>query len=60
MLPTLTGETQYRLGFRKCLVLQVKKTTRLMTRDDPLPGPQYSYWCDATIEDLQALAKGKE
>ena len=52
----LTGKTRYRIGFMKKMVLQVEITDRIVDPQDfPHSGPEYNYWRDATIEDVQHL-----
>ena len=49
----LTGKKRYRLGFGGKVILQVESSDRMT---DPIDyshtGPEYTYWRDATIEDI--------
>lgn len=49
----LTGKRRYRIGFGGRLILQVEFTDRII---DPIDytrsGPAYTYWRDATLEDI--------
>ncbi len=52
----MTGKTRYRVGFMKKMILQVEMTDRMVDPMDFLhTGPEYTYWKDATFEEVQHL-----
>ena len=52
----LTGNTRFRTGLFGAQILQVQFVDRM---EDPMDGshtgPEYSFWRDATVFDVQAL-----
>ena len=50
----ITGKTRYRVGFLGKMILQVELADHMI---DPIDfshsGPRYTYWKDATFEDVQ-------
>lgn len=54
----LTGRTRYRIGFRKKLVMQVEEWVYPLARYAITLVEPYSRWRDATLEDMQAIARG--
>lgn len=49
----LTGKRRYRIGFGGKSILQVEFTDRMVDLIDYTPsGPEYTYWRDASLEDI--------
>jgi len=55
----LTGQTRYRLGWRKKMVLQVEHWCRSSSYPNPFTRTYSARWFDATYQDVIDLQAGK-
>lgn len=55
----LTGQTRYRINWRKKMILQVEHWCRSSSYPNPFRRTYSAHWFDATFQDVMDLETGK-